>query len=118
MDKKNTVSARIFGSEYTLVGTESVEYITKVCSEVDEKMRSIAKSPSANPLKTSVLCSVNLCDEKLKCEEKLKNAQNSLKAAADRIADLKTNEKVLREENDYLKDEIRSLKHRLAGKTK
>ena len=108
MGNKNVVTARIFGSEYTIVGTESSEYIAKVCSTVDEKMRSLAQSPALNPMRTAVLCSVNICDEMFKCEEKLNDALGELEELKKEISALNTKNRVLNEENNYLKRELKN----------
>jgi len=107
MNEKNIVVAKIYGNEYTIVGTESSEYITKVCNTVDEKMRAFSEHFSYNPMRTAVLCSVNMCDELLKCEEKLSIAQEELNELKNRITELEKKNMVLNGENDYLK---RSLK--------
>lgn len=108
MEEKNSVTARIFGNEYTIVGTESKEYIKKVCETVDEKMNFIAQIPALNPMRTAVLCSVNICDEMLKCEEKLKQTRLELEKLEEECKRLKIQNKILTEENIYLKDEIRT----------
>lgn len=107
MKEKNVVTARIFGSEYTIAGTESSEYISKVCSTVDEKMHAFAKSPALNPMRIAVLCSVNICDEMFKCEEKLNEALAELEELKKQINSLNTKNRVLNEENNYLKRELK-----------
>ena len=108
MEEKNAVTARIFGNEYTIVGTESKEYIKKVCTTVDEKMNFIAQIPALNPMRTAVLCSVNMCDEMLKCEEKLEQTKLELEKLKADYGKLKMQNKTLAEENLYLKDVIRT----------
>ena len=110
MDDKNVVVARIAGSEYTIAGTESAEYITKVCTTVDEKMRSFSKMSSYNPLRAAVLCSVNMCDELLKCEDKTKETLAKLASLEDRIGELEKKNMVLTRENEYLKRVIKDNK--------
>lgn len=118
MKNKNIVSVRIFGTEYTLVGTESEDYIKKVCSAVNDRMLEISKGPSLTPMRTAVLCAVNMCDEYYKSEAKLENFGGDAGKLKDRIAELEKTVKVLREENNYLKSEIRNMKAHTSGKEK
>ncbi len=118
MDKKNAVSVRIFGSEYTIAGTESKEYIKKVCSAVNDRMLAISSGPSLTPLRTAVLCAVNMCDDYYKSEEKLKSFGGDTQQLKNRIAELEKQARVLKEENEYLKNEILNLKNKPSGKVK
>lgn len=115
MNEKNIVTARIFGSEYTISGTESKEYILKVCDTVNEKMNLFAGATSLNPMRTAVLCSVNMCDEMFKCEEKLQLAQKELEEIKEQINSLNTKNRVLIEENNYLKRELKDTRNRYFG---
>ena len=118
MSEKNIVTARIFGSEYTISGTESKEYILKVCDTVNEKMNLFAGATSLNPMRTAVLCSVNMCDEMFKCEEKLQYALNELKEIKEQLNSLNTKNRVLNEENNYLKNELRDTRNKYTGDRK
>lgn len=113
MNDKNVVVAKIYGSEYTIVGTESTEYITKVCNNVDEKMRAFSSYSSYNPMRAAVLCSVNMCDELFKCEEKLNETLEKLESIESCIKTLEKKNMVLAEENEYLK---RTLKDSGSGR--
>ena len=110
MDEKNVVIARIAGTEYTIAGTESAEYISKVCNTVDSKMRSFSKMSSYNPMRAAVLCSVNMCDELLKCEDKLNETLAKLSSLEEKIAELEKKNMVLGSENEYLKRALKDNK--------
>ena len=112
MDKKTKAQVRIFGNEYTLVGTESEEYINKVCFTVDKKMREIAKNPILKPIKVSVLTAVNFCDVYYKTSALLEEAKDYIKKQNEEIAELKNQIAALTEEKNYLKDEIQSIRKR------
>ena len=116
-EEKNIVIARIYGSEYTIVGTESTEYITKVCNTVDEKMRSFSETFSYNPMRTAVLCSVNMCDELLKCEEKLGEALSKIASLETRLNELEKENMVLNGEKEFLKKTLKESKM-LSGEDK
>ena len=114
MNKKNYVTTRIFGSEYTIVGTESKEYISEVCKNVNEKMNSIANRPNINPLRAAVLCAINLCDELFKSRKGKDDIIFENERLKKDYSDLRIKNKVLNEENEYLKDEIKSLQSKLS----
>ncbi|MBR5508088.1 MAG: cell division protein ZapA [Clostridia bacterium] len=107
MDKKTKVNVRIMGNEYTIVGTESEEYINKVCYAVDKKMKEISKNPIFKPHKVAVLTAINMCDEYYKAKYMNDLAGAELKKTRDELASLKAEMKALEEENKYLKQEFR-----------
>jgi len=112
MEKTTKVDVRIYGSDYTLVGTESEEYINNICFAVDKKMRQIGENPLLKPMKISVLTAVNFCDEYYKTDEKLKNANDEIKNYKEEIAKLKEELIALEQEKKFLKDEVQTLRKR------
>lgn len=100
MENKTKTIVRICGSNYTLVGTESEEYIQKVCRYVDDKMRTISSGAGLNKMKVAVLAAVNLSDE----YHKAASRQEQLAVELERS----------KAENTALKSELESLKARLA----
>lgn len=111
MVERNTVTAMIFGSEYTIVGTESKEYIEKVCKTVDENMLAFSGGALSNPIRTAVLCSVNMCDEIFKAQEELETLKSELAELKNQMNTLSTKNRVLTEENNYLKLNMKSSKY-------
>lgn len=64
---RNKIRVRIRGVEYTLVSTESPEYVYKVAYLVDKKMSEIMDENSRlNSAMASLLTSINLADEYFK----------------------------------------------------
>lgn len=118
MADKNTVCVSIFGGEYTISGTESKQYITSVCAEVDKMMRALAKGMEINPMNVAVLTAVNFCDEKIKTSQEHERLKAQLGELKSEIASLQTQNKVLTEENAYIKDELKTTKKNLAERSK
>ncbi len=118
MDKKNVVTARIFGSDYTIVGTESEEYIKKVCSAVNDRMLAISSGSALTPLRTAVLCAVNMCDDYYKAEEKLNAYGGDAEELKSKLAKLEKTIAVLNKENSYLKSEIYDMKNNKSERVK
>ena len=112
MEKKTKAQVRIFGNDYTLVGTDSEEYINKVCFTVDKKMREIAQNPILKPIKVSVLTAVNFCDVYYKTSALLEDAKAYIKKQNDEISELKSEIEALTQEKNYLKDEIQTMRKR------
>lgn len=68
--EKNRVVVSIFDQEYVVKSVEEEEYIQKLASYLDRKMRDIQrKSPRLTPHKVAVLTALNLADELFKVRE-------------------------------------------------
>ncbi|MBM7648876.1 cell division protein ZapA [Bacillus ectoiniformans] len=82
--KKTRITVKIYGYEYTIVGTESHDHIQRVANMVDKKMREIS---SANPMldtnKTAVLTAVNAVHEYVKLQEKIEKLEKEIKQTKD-----------------------------------
>ena len=112
---KNKVEVRIAGKDYTLVGTESDEYIQKVALYIDKKMNEIMKNNSR--LSTSmaaVLTAVNVADEFFKVYESENRLKEELKKAQNEIERLRDERKRLIEENATLSSKNTGLQLELA----
>ncbi|BBW95338.1 MULTISPECIES: cell division protein ZapA [Geobacillus] len=67
---KTRVSVRIYGQNYTIVGTESPAHIRLVAALVDDKMQEFSeKHPMLDVPKLAVLTAVNIASEYLKLKE-------------------------------------------------
>jgi cell division protein ZapA len=78
-EKKRT-TVEIYGQQYVIVGTESVEHVRLVASLVNNKMREIGqKNPSLDSTKLAVLTSVNAVNDYLKIKDQLERLENELK---------------------------------------
>lgn len=117
MAVKNKVVVRISGKDYTLVGTESDEYIQKVALYIDKKMNEILRTNSK--LSTSmaaVLTALNVADDFFKAHENENNYKKELKKLQEEIEELKDGKKRLTEENTLLNSRNTSLQLELATK--
>lgn len=62
--ENNKVSVKIFGQEYTIMGSKSREHIIKVADYVDQKMKEISQALNSGPLSSiAVLAAVNISDD-------------------------------------------------------
>ncbi len=114
---KNKVEIRIAGKDYSIVGTESVEYIHRIGLYVDKKMTDIMRT--SNKLSTSmaaVLTAINVSDDFFKCYESEQNLKKELKKAAEQLEKLKEENKALQQENKALNSQNADFKLELAKK--
>ncbi|MDD6879786.1 MAG: cell division protein ZapA [bacterium] len=62
--ENNKVTVKIFGQEYTIMGSKSREHIIKVADYVDQKMKEISQALNSGPLSSiAVLAAVNISDD-------------------------------------------------------
>ena len=78
--EKNRLTAKIYGVEYVIIGTESPSHIRRVAAMVDGKMREIsAKNPSLDTSRLAVLTAINVVNDYLLLKEKLERLEHELK---------------------------------------
>lgn len=103
MTSRNKVVIRIAGKDYTLVGTESDEYIQKVGLYIDKKMHEIlTRNSSFSTSLAAVLTAINVADDFFKSRENeliIRKEKENIKEELDR----------LRGENLLLKEEKNTL---------
>lgn len=112
MDNKTKATVRIFGNDYTIVGTESEEYINRICFAVDKKMREISQNPILKPMRISVLTAINFCDEYYKTRSMLEEANAKIREYKEELASARDEAKALGEELEFLKKEIQTQRKR------
>lgn len=115
MEEKTKVTVLIDSRQYTIIGTESSDYIKKVASYVNETITDILRAnPALNSHKASVLAALNIADQLLKQQQtdggKLADAvlieelQGKTSRAEETIAALHKELNALKKENKQLKD--------------
>jgi len=88
-EKIQTVKVVILGEEYPIRGSAEPEYILRVASYVDKKMREIAsKSKNRSPEKVAVLAALNIAGELLDLEEQRADKISSVESRAKTILDM------------------------------
>ncbi|NMB34126.1 MAG: cell division protein ZapA [Clostridium sp.] len=96
---KNKIGVRIAGKDYTLVGTESDEYMQRVALHIDKKMNAVMKAN--NKLSTSmasVLTAINVADDYFKVCDNMTGLNNELE-------NLKKELEFLKQDNERLSNE-------------
>ena len=99
MEKHKTV-VRINGSNYTISGYESENYIRAVANTVDKKIKEFLKSsPNMNLELLYMLTAINMADDKLKAEELAGIMQEKMQALQDENKNLKLQLEVQKQQN-------------------
>ena len=69
-DSGRVVSVDIHGQRYPIRSALEPEYVAKLASYVDEKIRAAAEStPTGDSLRLAVLAALNIADELFRCQE-------------------------------------------------
>ena len=64
------IPVEIHGQRYPIRSTLDPEYIARLATYVDEKMRAVADStPTGDPLRLAVLAALNIADELFRCRD-------------------------------------------------
>lgn len=112
---KNKVEVKIAGKDYTILGTESEEYIQKIGLYIDRKMNEVMRSNSK--LSTSmaaVLTAMNVADDYFKCYENESLLKKELKKLHEELSEIKEEKKRLSQENSAIGSNNSNLKLELA----
>lgn len=76
---KNKITVRIGGVDYTIIASESEDYIREVADYVDTKVCELLNSSAkVTALNAAVLASINLCDEFFKARQSAENLRSQL----------------------------------------
>ncbi len=112
----NKVIVKINGMEYTLKGEEQEEYLHKIASYVDKKLKSIMEiNPRLDTTSASVLTAVNTIDELMKQKRSFEEMKierellaNSEVALSEEIKDLKKQLANMELFNEELKENLKT----------
>lgn len=106
MAARNKVEVVIAGKEYTIVGTETNEYIQTVASLVDKKMSEIIDSNiKLSTSMAAVLTAVNITDELYKSKEEINVLKEELNRNRDNLAKYKDDFERMKKENIRIADD-------------
>ena len=115
MTLRNKVEVRIAGKDYTLVGTESDEYMQKVALHIDKKIAEIMKiNTKLSTSMASVLTALNAADEYFKTHESETTLKKEHKRLQDELERFRRENVRLADENNALKNKINNIQLELA----
>jgi cell division protein ZapA len=86
MVEKNATTVEIFGREYKIRGVADEQYIQKVASYIDGKMREVSQGsslPSSDRL--AILAALNIADELFQERKKTSDAYLNIEQKANRL---------------------------------
>lgn len=76
--QKNKTVVTVRGKEYTLVGTETVEYMQRVAGYVDRRMNDLSFSNYLSEDRLMTLTALNIADELLKSKDEVNAIRKEL----------------------------------------
>ena len=84
MEKIRT-TVRIAGKDYTIASTDSVEYVNRVASWVNNRMEELAAATNLPAAQLAVLTAVNAADDMMKSRDEIRRLRAELDALRDRL---------------------------------
>ena len=88
MEKQKTV-VTVAGKEYTLVSSESPEYMNRVAAYVDRKLEEMAMATRLPTNMVAVLVSLNMADDLMKSHDENSRLRRELNQLRQELAELK-----------------------------
>ncbi len=83
---RNKVIVRINGSEYTLMGEDSEDYLFSIANYVDKKVKEVLQSNSKHSTTSAaILTSLTLADDLFKARREIEIQKSSMKAPEEKI---------------------------------
>ena len=84
----NRVEIEIYGEEYVLKGTESIEYMKKLAQYVNKMMKDISNRNFKLPLnKVAILTALNIADEYHKIQKEYENLSHEYQSLIEELTD-------------------------------
>ncbi len=120
---KNKVQVTIDGRTFSIMGTESEEYLQKVAAYIDEKMKELKRSGaqgSLSPVTLYFLTSLNIADELFKANDELDMVKKEFSdfrngvLSDEEIKSIQNETLSLKEDINKLVSEIEELKRKLS----
>jgi len=85
-DSGKSVSVEIFGQRYPIRSALDVEYVTRLATYVDGKIRAARESaPSGDPQRLAVLAALNIADELFRQRESARVQDGTLVARTEEL---------------------------------
>lgn len=86
---KNRVTVTIGGQKYTIVAADGEEYVQKVASYVDGKLKETATGSKLSAVDAAVLTAMNIADDRFKEQEASENLRRQIKELLEESSRLK-----------------------------
>ncbi len=114
MEMRKKVQVKICGTEYTLAGMETKQYLQKIALYIDKKMNEIMKiNGRLSTTMAGVLTAANIADNYFKALESEAGFKEKLTKSSSQVTMLTEEINRLKLENTFLKDKVNSLEDEL-----
>jgi cell division protein ZapA len=115
-DNKKRIVVNIMGTQYTMIGKESEEYIQSVAMYVDKRLRDTQKrNGMLNNMMVAILTSLNITDELFKLQQEYEVLKKEASKPSKELEDARYQLRKARETIANLNGEIESLRLQLAN---
>ena len=94
----NRVRVSIAGQEFTILASESVDYVNRCASLVDSRIKNVMAGGRFSLTEAAILAACNIADEQIKATDTAENLRTQIKAYADEIARLRADSAKPRED--------------------
>ena len=95
---KNRVRVMIAGQEFTIIATESDDYVRRCAALVDTRVKDVMASGRFSLSEAAMLAACNIADEQIKATDTAENLRAQIKAYSDEISRLRADLAALRRE--------------------
>jgi cell division protein ZapA len=86
MSDGRVIPVEIFGQRYPIRTTLEPEYVSRLATFVDEKMRAASDStPNSDPQRLAVLAALNVADELFRCRENTREKDGHVAERAEEL---------------------------------
>jgi cell division protein ZapA len=86
MSDGRVIPVEIFGQRYPIRTTLDPEYVSRLATFVDEKMRAASDStPNSDPQRLAVLAALNVADELFRCRESTREKDGHVAERAEEL---------------------------------
>ena len=93
---KNRVRVSIAGQEFTILASESEDYVHRCAALVDSRIKNVMSSGRFSLSEATILAACNIADEQIKAIDAASNLRSQIKAYSDEISRLRADIELLR----------------------
>lgn len=98
---KNRVHVSIAGQDFTIIASESEDYVHRCAALVDARIKNIMGAGRFSLSESAILAACNIADEQIKASDAAENMRAQIRAYSDEIARLRMDINTLRRENAH-----------------
>lgn len=87
---KNRVKVSIVGQEFTILASESEDYVHRCAALVDSRIKNVMSAGRFSLSEATILAACNIADEQIKASDAAANLRSQIKSYSDEISRLRS----------------------------